>query len=581
MQEGSPGRPGPRRPGRPVRSAALAVLIGLCAGAVGCPAPQEPKLPYRAPIFLEPPGDEMLIDSAALALGGDVRLGSFGEVAFHGYRLFGGRFTQVDLGLRRVDPGSDPVLLVYGPRRDGDLWGRAIHVDDDGAGGVNARVRGLRLPELGEYLVVVTSRTPSDGRFELAVLCAEGCDTVTPCPELSCDEEPPCLRGRRNDARGCRTCACLDACVISADCGPGNVCERGACRDDCFCPDDLNLVCGEDGLTYANSCEADCVGVAVAAAGRCPDVCELEDCRLTCPQGFRLGDDACPICACNDGCEQCGAAFEPVCTQNGATYRNACLAQCSGETVAYVGECIAGCPPFACGLTCTDGYARDDDGCPLCACNDAACPGGNARVCGVNGVTYADACARERAGVAPAYEGSCGRLCHGPADCPDSFSCVVLGSSRTVCAGAEDGCVGNCIAPEIAICDTPEDCLAGFECADGLCSLSCQCSPQYNPVCSDDGETYLNACVARCVRAQRVRDGACCRPDALDDCDLECDNGLAVDVDGCEVCACREMAPCECQPVDNPVCGSDERTYQNACEARCVGLSDWSDGACP
>ncbi len=560
--------------GRPVRLCVAAMIL-----LVGCAAPAEPKLPYRAPIFLETPGDELVIDDRALALGGDVRRDNFRGAGFRGYRVFGGRFTTLDLGLRRMEPGSDPVLMVYGPRRSGDLWGRAVHVDDDGAGGGNSRVRGLRLDELGEYLVVVGTRVPSAGQFELGVLCTDGC-SVTPCPDLSCSEETPCLRGRAVDARGCGTCSCLDECVTSADCGPGNVCERGACRDDCFCPDSVDRVCGEDGVTYANGCEADCAGVSVAAEGQCPDVCELNGCRLTCPQGFRLGDDGCPTCACNDGCERCGDAFEPVCTQNAVTYRNGCLAACSGETVAYVGECIAGCPPLVCALTCDAGYVRDEDGCQICACNEARCPEGNARVCGVNGVTYADACERERAGVAPAYDGSCGRLCHGRAECPDGFSCLVLGSSRTLCEDSDDGCVGNCIAPEVTLCAAATECLAGFDCVEGVCRLGCQCSPQYNPVCGENGRTYLNACVARCVRATTVRDGACCDPGALDGCDLVCDNGLAVDVDGCEVCACREMAPCECQPVDNPVCGSDGRTYQNACEARCVGLAEWSDGAC-
>ena len=556
------------------------LFLWVCVTALSaCDAPSEPKLPYRAPIFLETPGAELVIHDRALALRGDVRRDEFGASPFHGYRVYGGRFTALDLGVRRVDGAADPVLMVYGPRRDGDLWGRALAVDDDGAGGVDARIRGFRLPALGEYLVVVATRA-GGGQFELAALCTQGCEEVTPCPEIRCAPEPPCQRGRRNDARGCRTCVCLDVCVSSADCGPGNVCERGACRDDCFCPDELALVCGGDGVTYANGCEALCVGVSVVAPGECPDVCELVDCALHCPEGFRLGEDGCPICACKDPCDGCAVDFAPVCTQNGVTYRNTCLAQCSGESVAYEGECIAGCPPFTCGLRCEGGFARDEDGCQLCACDQDACAEGNARVCGVNGVTYGNECERARAGVALAYEGSCGRLCHGMGDCPETFTCVALGSPRTACSD-DVGCVGNCIAPEGLPCGSDGDCLPAFRCDAEKCALGCQCSPQYNPVCGDDARTYLNACVARCGRARIVKDGACCQDGPLDGCDLECDNGLAVDIDGCEVCACRESSPCECQPVDNPVCGGDGQTYRNACEARCVGVVDWRLGACP
>lgn len=547
----------------------------------GCSAPDTPKLPFRAPILGEPPGDQLLIDDRALALRGDVRRARFGEVEFRGYRVFGGQLTTLDIALRQTERGADPVLVVYGPRQDGDIWGRPIAVDDDGAGGVNARLSGFRLPVLGEYLIVATSRVPAVGEFELALLCTAGCENVVPCPELACSDAESCLRGFRNDARGCATCDCMDECEVSPDCGPGHLCERGACRDDCFCPDELDLICGEDGVTYANACEAACAGVAVAAQGECPNACELTGCALSCPQGYRLGEDGCPTCACLDPCEQCDEVFDPVCTQNGATYTNPCLAQCNGEEVAYVGECIEGCPPFVCELECPTGFARDDDGCQLCACDAEDCPQGDARVCGVNGVTYATECERLRAGIAKAYEGSCGRLCRDGEDCPDAYSCVELGSARTECVAGERECVGNCIAPERASCRSASDCLPGYVCDEEVCLLECQCSPQYNPVCGDDGETYSNACVARCARARTVKTGACCADDALDGCALQCDNGLAVDVDGCEVCACREDAPCECQPVDNPVCGEDGATYRNACEARCVGVARWSDGACP
>jgi hypothetical protein len=46
-----------------------------------------------------------------------------------------------------------------------------------------------------------------------------------------------------------------------------------AARDvhDCICPAIFSPVCGADGRTYGNSCEADCAGVTIAHQGACGD----------------------------------------------------------------------------------------------------------------------------------------------------------------------------------------------------------------------------------------------------------------------------------------------------------------------
>jgi coxsackievirus/adenovirus receptor len=41
-------------------------------------------------------------------------------------------------------------------------------------------------------------------------------------------------------------------------------------REDCLCPKIFQPVCGEDGQTYGNSCEAECSGVKVKSEGDCP-----------------------------------------------------------------------------------------------------------------------------------------------------------------------------------------------------------------------------------------------------------------------------------------------------------------------
>lgn len=560
---------------------ALWALAWACL--VGCgPRDLASERPYQPPIWGEPPGARIVVDPRPLNLGGDVRQGDLGASRFQGFLVYGGRFTRLSLGLRRLEGEGDPVVALYGPRQDGDIWGRAVAWDDDSGGLDRALLRDLQLPALGEYLVLVTTQErPAQGRFELGITCAEGCDHLAPCPPLECDAPRPCQRGYQNDARGCRTCACLDECVASQECGANQVCVQGRCQDDCTCPDQVAPVCGRDGQTYLNPCEARCLGVEVVSQGECPQSCPALDCALVCPTGLRLGDDGCPVCDCRDLCEICDDRLDPVCTRNGATAPNECLALCNGEQVAYAGQCLPTCAPLECDLACPAGFVRDLNGCERCECELEVCEDDGRRVCGVNGVTYASACGAERAGVEVAFRGTCPRLCEGPAGCPAPLSCRALGDgSSRLCAGGEEPCVGACVVPQPQTCDGAGGCLAGFECIEGTCRLSCACSPVYDPVCGQDGQTYLNECVARCARQAVAKPGACCDPRSLEACPLTCDNGWEVDLDGCEVCACRDAPPCECGEVQNEVCGEDGRTYLNSCEARCAGQRAWREGAC-
>lgn len=44
----------------------------------------------------------------------------------------------------------------------------------------------------------------------------------------------------------------------------------GTVKPDCMCTKQYDPVCGCDGKTYGNACEANCAGVRSTTAGECP-----------------------------------------------------------------------------------------------------------------------------------------------------------------------------------------------------------------------------------------------------------------------------------------------------------------------
>jgi hypothetical protein len=76
-------------------------------------------------------------------------------------------------------------------------------------------------------------------------------------------------------------------CTGDDECPIGQICHESRCAD-CVCPDVWAPVCGIDGVTYGNACEARCAHVEIAHEGPCEAECRCNaDCsdRAVCREG--------------------------------------------------------------------------------------------------------------------------------------------------------------------------------------------------------------------------------------------------------------------------------------------------------
>ncbi len=111
----------------------------------------------------------------------------------------------------------------------------------------------------------------------LAAGCGEGADTMpgTQSGDATASTDGKADSGRRSRTRHCGgfaglTCHANEFCdyTQAAQCGAGD--QLGTCKAlPQVCPHLVNPVCGCDGRTYNNSCEANRAGTSVASDGPC------------------------------------------------------------------------------------------------------------------------------------------------------------------------------------------------------------------------------------------------------------------------------------------------------------------------
>ncbi|MBC8294088.1 MAG: hypothetical protein H8E45_13170 [Proteobacteria bacterium] len=370
---------------------------------------------------------------------------------------------------------------------------------------------------------------------------------------------------------GCSATACADG--LFCDSPPGH-CENDMAVGHCteppsVCPDVYEPVCGCDGTTYGNDCERQQASVGLFHPGPCVSFCgdgSPEDCPTgTVCEGLPGHCDA----ATNEGIcvpvpNDCTGLDLPECGCDDVTYATPCERLAAGVRLAHPGPCTSECsdlvpcdtgsfcehPPGTCGDASAPGFCV-----PLpSACPDNSTAANIHPVCGCDGADYGNPCEAMMAGVSIAHPGACDSVCGGLAGiaCSDGQACVLPPGS---CNTAD--LQGHCV-------EVPQ-----------------ACPDVYFPVCGCDDVTYGNDCELLVAGAQMAHPGPCmqhCVPGGSG-----CATGEACVAPPGDCSGAVGMcipAPEVCPQFYWPVCGCDNVTYNNHCEALAAGAGIAYEGEC-
>ncbi|KAH9416857.1 hypothetical protein DERP_011972 [Dermatophagoides pteronyssinus] len=410
-------------------------------------------------------------------------------------------------------------------------------------------------------------------------------DPSNPCYKKNCHLGAECQLSYDGHSA---ECVCMEKCPSYGD-------SRGS-----------RLVCGTDGHDYPNLCELNrhacefSKEIHVRYNGSC-DPCYGVKCPAS--QICQVDDNRNPICKCNCAC---GNEFEPVCGSDGKTYINECTLRveaCRSSKSLRILHQKSCSENNACkSLKCSQYQDCEINryGIAQCQC-PTSCTKILKPVCGTDGKTYDSDCDLKRQAclnhrnISIRYMGTCDldNFCHrNHGICKygsicglsptGNYSCIcpqcneeyspVCGSNmityKNRCKFRQDMCEkqlnnitfsdGPCFGCENINCLYYSKCETDDQGGHCVCPTNCQ--KKYDPVCGSDLITYTNECEFRASACKKRENILIIKHGPCNSCqNIHCEFGAR-----CEngVCVC----PKKCPTYIDPVCGSNNITYENQCQ---------------